>query len=473
MAGGVLAAVPARAAAPQSCLPAPIPGAQCGTVNVPLIRAHPERGRITVTYALLRHRDRSRPAKGTLVVNPGGPGGSAIAYASAYARLYAPLLADHDLLLMDPRGVNKSSPVDCGLASQVTSRQGLLLAAERCGKTLGDKARGYTTAEIADDIDAIRAKLRIPKLDLLGQSYGTYLMAVYAQRHPGRVRSIVLSSAYPLKFDMWARANARAMRRSIRILCDRSGGRCDARRLETDLGRLAARLRRAPIHYKDDNGNVRLLNDAMLGSIAYDSAGNAPRNLGDLPKTVRAALRGDSGPLVAAARELDPYKLSEPGDPAFNASQSLTVMCNDYPVLWNPKSSPAQRRRQFNARRAALPDKVFRPFGKRAWTEAANDRGDVCLRWPGKGPLQRVTGPFPNVPVLVMSGELDPNTPTEEGRLAARQFRRSTVIEVPNVGHLAEREPSGCAAAIQIHFLRAARPGDTRCLKAIPAVRVA
>lgn len=475
MAGGLLAAVPAgtAATAPQKCLPAPIPGAECGTVTVPLVRAHPELGRITVAYALIRHRDRAHPAKGTLAVNPGGPGGSTLAYAAAYTELYAPLLSDHDLLLVDPRGVNKSSPADCGLGSQVTSRRGLLLAAEQCGKVLGGKARGYTTAETADDFDAIRAKLGIPKLDLLGQSYGTYLMAVYAQRHPTRVRSIVLSSAYPLKFDMWARANVRAARRSIRILCDRSGRRCDARRLEADLGRLAARLRRAPIRYTDDNGNARLLGAAMLASVVYDSAGNAPRNLGDLPRTVRAALRGNTKPLVATARDLDPYKLSEPGNPAFNAAQGLSVMCNDYPVLWNRKSSLAQRRREFDKRRAALPDKVFRPFGKRAWTEAANDRGDVCLRWPGKGPLQRVTGPFPDVPVLVMSGELDPNTPTEEGRLAARQFRRATVVEVPNVGHVAEREPSGCAAGIQIRFLKTGRVGDTRCMAAIPPVRVA
>ncbi|MFD0855059.1 alpha/beta fold hydrolase, partial [Actinomadura adrarensis] len=328
------------------CLPEAIPGAECGTVTVPLIRSAPDQGRITVAYALLRHRDRSRPAKGTVVANPGGPGDSAMAMASAYAKLYAPLLADHDLLLVDPRGVNKSSPINCGLPSHVTSRQALLRAVEQCGRVLGANARGYTTAETADDIEAIRAELRIPKLDLLGQSYGTYLMAVYAQRHPGRVRSIVLSSAYPLDFDMWARPGVRAARRTIYILCDRSGGKCDGRQLEADLGRLATRLQRAPIRYTDDNGNGRLLDAQMLASVFQHAASEAAEHLGGFPDTVRAALEGDTEPLVATARALDPYRLSAPGIP-FNAAQTMAVACNDYPVLWNAEAPLAERRRQF------------------------------------------------------------------------------------------------------------------------------
>src|SRR5947208_2931972 len=81
-------------------------------------------------------------------------------------------------------------------------RDGLTRAFAECGRSLGDRARYYTSAATADDIDAVRAHLRIPRLDLLGESYGTYLMTVYAQRHPDHIRSIVLSSALPLAFDM-------------------------------------------------------------------------------------------------------------------------------------------------------------------------------------------------------------------------------------------------------------------------------
>jgi pimeloyl-ACP methyl ester carboxylesterase len=78
-------------------------------------------------------------------------------------------------------------------------------------------------------------------------SYGTYLMTV-ARRHPTSVRSIVLSRAFPLDFDMWARANARAVRRAIRLVCARSTtGRCTGDRSLRELGRLARRLRAEPI----------------------------------------------------------------------------------------------------------------------------------------------------------------------------------------------------------------------------------
>ena len=78
---------------------------------MPLDRSHPDRGTIDVAYALLRHRDQSAPAAGTVVPNPGGPGDSAIEFAPLYAAGFGELLADHDLLLIDPRGVGQSDPI--------------------------------------------------------------------------------------------------------------------------------------------------------------------------------------------------------------------------------------------------------------------------------------------------------------------------------------------------------------------------
>jgi pimeloyl-ACP methyl ester carboxylesterase len=58
---------------------------------------------------------------------------------------------------------------------------------------LGRRVRARLLAEppaaTADDVEAVRAHLGIPKLDLYGVSYGTYLMAGFAQRHPTSVRS--------------------------------------------------------------------------------------------------------------------------------------------------------------------------------------------------------------------------------------------------------------------------------------------
>ncbi|MEV4257743.1 alpha/beta fold hydrolase, partial [Spirillospora sp. NPDC049652] len=290
-AGPVGAAQRTAQEAPAGCVP--VARAVCGTVRVPLVRARPGLGDTTVAYALLKHSDTSRPAQGTVTINPGGPGDSAIASAATYARMFGGLLKDHDLLLVDPRGVNRSGPLSCGtLGSLPATRDAFVRAVGACGERLGARARGYTSAEIADDIDAVRARLRIGRLDLLGESYGTYLMTVYAQRHPDRVRSVVLSSAYPLDLDMWGRPNARAARRTLRLLCERGSGACDGDQVLRDVARLAQRLRTRPIPYTLD-GQQRRLDDTALAAIFYGLAQRAPAGLGGFPAMVRSALRSD------------------------------------------------------------------------------------------------------------------------------------------------------------------------------------
>jgi pimeloyl-ACP methyl ester carboxylesterase len=455
-----------EAAAVSDCTPVP---AECGTVRVPLDWSHPDRGAIQVAYALLRHRDQSSPAAGTVVPDPGGPGDSPIEFAPLYAEAFTDLLADHDLLLIDPRGVGQSSPLHCGLASLPATRDGLTRAFAACGRSLGDRARDYTSAATADDIDAVRAHLGIPRLDLLGESYGTYLMSVYAQRHPDHIRSIVLSSAFPLDFDMWARPNARAVQRAIGLMCERSAGKCEGARTLAELARLARQLRQHPIPYQGPaEAEPRLLDETALAGIVY----NAGMDLGQVPAMVRAALAGDTAPLVAAAQALLPLSGSSAGNGEQDLALTASILCNDFPTLWNRHTPIRVRLRKFEAERAALPPGTFYPFSARAWTSAIIDRGDTCIRWPDRhGPVQRTSGPFPDVPVLVLSGDLDPNTPTEEGHLAAQQFRDARVIEVPNVAHVPEAH-SVCAAAIEMHFIRTLQVGDTSCLADIPPIPV-
>ena len=448
----------------------PVPGAECGSVRVPLFRSRPGGATIDIAYALIRHRDPAIPvARGTVVLNPGGPGTDVIAGAAGWTELFAGLLSDHDLLLIDPRGTGRSHALDCGWTTLPPTRQGFIRTGARCGRKLGRQTRAYTSAATADDFEAVRAHLGIPKLDLYGVSYGTYLMTVFAQRHPTSVRSIMLSSAFPLRFDMWARANPQAMRLAIRRVCARSTtGKCDGRRTLRQLGRLARRLRANPIPYQAD-GERRILDRTALAGIAYW----ADVNIGQLPAIVSAALRGDTGPLIAAARALSRFSGSQVPGVSQNLALASAVICNDYPTLWDRRARIAVRERQFAARRARLDQSPFRPFTERAWTSAITDRGNVCIRWPDRhGPVQRTSGPLPDVPVLVISGDLDPNVPTAEGRRAARQFPHAQVVEVPNAGHAPELEATGCAASIISDFIRNQRLGDTSCLAHIPPVPV-
>jgi pimeloyl-ACP methyl ester carboxylesterase len=378
--------------------------------------------------------------------------------------VFADLLSDHDLLLIDPRGTGRSHPLRCGWTALPPTRQGFVRTGARCGRRLGRQARAYTSAATADDFEAVRAHLGLSKLDLYGGSYGTSLMTVFAQRHPASVRSIVLSSAFPLRFDMWARANARALRLAIRRVCARSvTSKCDGARSLRRLGRLARRVRAHPIRYRT-GGERRVLDESALAGLAYWAGSNS--QLGQLPAIVRAALQGDNRPLISAARALGPlFSGSQAPGGSTNLALAGSVMCNDYPALWDRRARVAVRLRQFAARRARLDQRAFRPFSARAWTSAIIDRGNTCIRWPDRhGPTQRTSGPFPDVPVLVISGDLDPNVPTAEGRHAARQFAHAQVVEVPNAGHAPEQEPTGCALSITSNFIR--QPSTRRTLPA-------
>ncbi|MFC4589861.1 alpha/beta hydrolase [Sphaerisporangium corydalis] len=444
--------------------------ADCGTLRVPLDRENPSAGSTTIAYALVRRRDLSRPAEGTIVPNPGGPGVAVIGHRD-YAGQYRHLLDRYDLLLVDPRGVGASDPLRCDSArrSDLSGSRALALEAVRaCGDELGARRRYYTTAAAADDIDAVRAHLGIGRLDLLGQSYGTYLMTVYAERHPSHVRSIVLSSAYPLDFDMLGGPAARAMRRSVGLLCRRSGGGCEGDEVLGDLRTMARRVADRPIRHA---GGV--LDETALASTVYKLASSHADLFGRLPGALRLAVGGDARPLAQLAERVRPLSGSAAG--TFSLPMYVAVTCNDYPALWDRAASVRERFRQYASRVARLDPAEYRPFRPQAWIGGIVDLGDFCVRWPDRAaPVRYGVGRLPDVPVLVLSGELDLSTPTEEGLLAAGQYRGAEVIEVPSTGHVAEKDgrASSCVISLETQFLRHWHVADRSCLSRIPPVPV-
>ncbi|MEV8634035.1 alpha/beta hydrolase [Streptosporangium sp. NPDC051023] len=451
--------------------------ARCGEITVPLIRADPAAGTTRIAYALLPRTDTGRPAAGTVMAVSGGPGSPAIPYAERFATDISALRGDHDLLLVDPRGTGASQPVDCDLPASFD-----LLARERqidevgaCGQRLGTRARGYTSAELADDLDAVRAKLGVDKVDLYGVSYGTYLSTVYATRHPDRVRSVVLSGAYPLRFDSLNRLNAQAVEQALQRLCARSEGACRGDEAVANLKRLATRLRKAPIPFEIEVSGRRQtlkLDEGMLSLLHFyvASGGGTPRTWTELPAAVTEALSGDTTALVTLAKQVG-EALASPSPEALAAkAQGLSIICNDYPTVWNRKAAFPGRAAAFKkALRQA--EGEFGPFSARGWTAAVMDGADVCLKWP-RTDRPADPGPAPDVPVLVLSGDLDTNTPVTQGRLAAAQFPSAAFVEVPSAGHVPTWEETGCAARLVSTFIRTGSTGDRSCLKSIPPLPV-
>ena len=181
----------------------------CAKLLVPVDYAHPEGD--TLKLAVLRADAKSDADRiGSLVVNPGGPGGSGVDYASAADYIVTkPVRAAYDIVGFDPRGVGRSSPIKClddreldsYLGSDPTpdnaSEQQQFVAsakafADRCKANGGALLGHVSTIEAAKDTDVLRAALGETKLDYLGKSYGTFLGATYADLFPTRVGKFVL-----------------------------------------------------------------------------------------------------------------------------------------------------------------------------------------------------------------------------------------------------------------------------------------
>lgn len=266
--GAVAALLSALPLAPATAAAAPAPGTQarpgwcpdldgyrvdCGTVKRPLVADKPWLGSVPVAYAVVRHTGPG-PARGTVAINPGGPGETAIDRAEPFAAALQGVLDTHDVLLVDPRGTGRSGRIPCGVTDaeyRFADHAGQRAAVARCAERLGPRAAGYTSAATADDLDAVRARLGAESLVLYGLSYGTYLMPVYAGRHPERVESMVLSGAFPLAVDPLARPSAEAVAQSLRRVCERSAA-CDGATAVEDLGTVAARLRERPLTLRID-----------------------------------------------------------------------------------------------------------------------------------------------------------------------------------------------------------------------------
>ncbi|MDN6202002.1 MAG: alpha/beta hydrolase, partial [Micrococcaceae bacterium] len=181
---------------------------ECAEVEVPLDYEQPDQKSIDLSVIKLKA---SGKKQGTLLVNPGGPGGSGVDLVEDAGTLIfsADLRSGYDLVGFDPRGVSRSAPVSCRTDAQRDADRTLEIdpdtkaglkeleeeskeyardCAERSGASLGH----VDTISSAKDLDILRAISDAPKLDYLGFSYGTKLGATYADLFPSHVGHMVL-----------------------------------------------------------------------------------------------------------------------------------------------------------------------------------------------------------------------------------------------------------------------------------------
>lgn len=185
-------------------------GGECATLEVPIDYQAPDDG--SIELALLRVAA-GGDKQGSLVVNPGGPGGSGVEYAQAAPLAFSSDVREvYDVVGFDPRGVARSAPIMCFDDEQMDDFYGSDPSpddaaeeaeadalneefVEACEAAAPELLGHVSTVEAARDMDVLRAALGEEDLDYLGASYGTYLGATYASLFPENVGQFVLDGA--------------------------------------------------------------------------------------------------------------------------------------------------------------------------------------------------------------------------------------------------------------------------------------
>jgi len=185
-------------------------GFECSSYSVPIDYANPTDGAMQISVI---RKLATGTALGSLVLNPGGPGGSGIEYTTYAEYVVSNTLRENfDIVGFDPRGVGFSTPVEClddeqteeyialdgspDNQTEIDQAQAMSeLFAQSCATNSPDTFKFLDTISATRDIDILRALLGDEKLNWLGKSYGTFLGATYADLFPDRVGRMLLDGA--------------------------------------------------------------------------------------------------------------------------------------------------------------------------------------------------------------------------------------------------------------------------------------
>jgi pimeloyl-ACP methyl ester carboxylesterase len=472
--GLALAFGPSTRAAPgrpdQAC--GDTPGLTCTQVSVPLDRSGRTPGSIPLHVEVL-------PAEGTprgaLFLIAGGPGqGSAHVFGlgtPATAGLYRFLFPGYTLVAYDDRGTGDSGLLDCPTLQTAISADAQRAAAAHCASIIGPKRDFYSTADHAEDLEAVRAALGLGKVALFGVSYGTKLALAYALAHPDNVERLLLDSVLPPELPDPLGTNVlRSLPATLRAFCSDGGCRAATKDFAGDVAAVANRLAAKPLLGRvllaSGKSATERLDGLTFLSIALDADLN-PGLAAELPAVVHAARLGNTQPMLRLARVHDRTSVSSADD--LSAGLYAATSCRDGPFPWQPDTPVPQRASFYQAAVAALPPGSLGPFG--SWA-ARFGNADFCLGWPTPaGGAALGAGPLPSVPVLALSGGFDLRTPTAGAASIVSRFPQGRLLVVPGVGHgVVTADPSGCAArAVRSWITGGAVPA--RCPRPKPYLR--
>ncbi|GAA5031048.1 alpha/beta hydrolase [Terrabacter aeriphilus] len=447
---------------------------RCATMEVPVDYAKPTGDRFTLA---LRKAPATEPGKrlGSLVINPGGPGGSGVEYAQYASFVFSPAVrAAYDVVGFDPRGIGASSPVRCltdddmdrlfssdPTPDSAAERSTLLAEADaitaRCATRGGDRARHLSTTEVARDMDVMRVLLGDEKLNFFGGSYGTFLGAIYADTFPTKVGRMVLDSAMsPNQTDEQEMSyDIQGFESSIDAFIDWCVPRSDCA-----LGSDKAGARQKIVDLLDaverdglttTTPGLTRIGEGWVGFSIFMCL-YSDTSWPTLNQGLKQAFAGRGDILLEKGMSVVERDESGAYAPTTYLQAMIPVRCADWP---RSATDPALAAAQAKAKRE-------HPL----WARMTGELYDNCRTWPTAGRTPKgSTLAVGAAPILVIGNERDPATPIGGTKQLAKDLDSGILLTSDHDGHGTYYAGNSCVdSAVDGYLLRGTAPADgTTC----------
>jgi pimeloyl-ACP methyl ester carboxylesterase len=445
-------------------------GNTCADLQVPLDYTKPNGS--TILLRVLKNPATIEDKRiGSIVVNPGGPGGSGYEYARSDQLFSSGVAARYDVVGFDPRGVGRSAPVQCLTPSEADrfysfdgspdsdaeATAALLLGrrfAGLCEQSDAELLPFLGTRDAARDLEVLRGALNEDQLNYLGKSYGTFLGAEFARQFPSKVGRFVLDGAIDpsLNADNYARGQATGFERALTaFIAD-----C-VKRKSCPLGRDPEKARERLDAYLDkldqkpQKVRDRELTQA-LGTLGVLASFYSKSSWGTLRDALGKALRGDGSGLLRLA---DFYSDRQP-----NGSYRTNGLDAFYAISCMDREDP-KGVDDTKALATTLTEEVSRTFGAYlAWGNTP------CQSWTQKPTLVPAAVAAAGAePIIVIGTTRDPATPYEWSVALAEQLDSGVLVSWDGDGHTAYGNGSTCVdKVVDRYFTSGKAPSaEVRC----------
>ena len=442
-------------------------GFECSTLTVPLDYNNPSGETLSLNVNRLLSTDLKGAPLGSIVVNPGGPGGSGIGMARNIGPVMENRLRDkYDIVGLDPRGVGVDSDVRCFTDEELdtaleidytpdTAAEIQILAdlnaqfAKLCSERIPHYMSTMTTTDLARDLDILRAALGDEKLNWLGKSYGTTLGLTYAAVFPDRVGRFVLDGVLSpdegsATITTLQAAGFEAALTRFAELCV-SRGSCPIGSTPTEItSKLRSFLDK--LDAKPMLVGQRKLTESLAIAGIVGSMYNINGSVESLPRILAAAYAGDGAPLLG---EADGYNTRDESGHYGNFNDlSYIVTCPSRPGIETLEQMTA------HAKVEAARNPVFGSF--MVWTY------EPCLHWPNRPETVPVPDPAKMVPFLIVSTSDDPVTPLAEATALNQLYPNARLVIMEAGFHTAYRSGNACVnKMVDDFFIQGSLPETT------------